>query len=497
MISVVCFLTFVAAINPYSHLNSMLLYTLLNNNVLILSLLYIYCIQGSCDITQRMNNMDTGTSEFSNVDDPPLSLAETFQFSASMEMTSTEGGLATNNTSVEDEMLSTPDNHGSIPLIQPLSQSPHVPGKIPHAVMTQSKLFAATFTSDDATVTQSPHDVDLAKINDALSQTAASTKETGTSELGHVDNPPLSSAETFQFSASMVTHSTTATDNNDTSANMTSTEGSLATNNTSVEDEMLSTPDNHGSIPMIQPLSQSPHVPGKTPHAVMTQSKLFAATSATDDDATVTQSPCDVDIADDLSQIIDADSATKVGDNVNSVCKADDSPSLKDSRSMGDLPPKLQSTSELPSTAEPILASNIEYPPHGKVVVDEIYGEEDYDDDVFEHDETSPLISKEQHRQPKTRQYLRSRHMLASGCSYNSTEDSKPLLKEEEGDETTSAPITASSWFSNFPVRSVISCLIKIGSGIGSLVLYCISIFRPPAEATNTEPANTRTNHIN
>ena len=135
-----------------------------------------------------------------------------------------------------------------------------------------------------------------------------SNMDTGTSELSNVENPPLSSAETFQFSASMITHSTTATANNDTSANMTSTEGSLATNSTSVEDEMFSTPDNHGSVPLIQPLSQSPHVPGKTPHAVMTQSKLFAATSATDD-ATVTQTAA----------------STKVKDNVNFINKTDDS----------------------------------------------------------------------------------------------------------------------------------------------------------------------------
>ena len=152
-----------------------------------------------------------------------------------------------------------------------------------------------------------------------------SNMDIGTSELGYVDNPPLSSAETFQFSASMVTHSTTATANNDTSANMTSTEGSLATNNTSVEDEMFSTPDDHGSVPLIQPLSQSPHVPGKTPRAVMTQSKLFAATSATDDDATVTQSPRDVDLAKINDALSQTAASTKVKDNVNVINKTDDS----------------------------------------------------------------------------------------------------------------------------------------------------------------------------
>ena len=303
----------------------------------------------------------------------------------------------------------------------------------------------------------------------------------------------------------METHSTTA--NNDTSAaNMSSSEGGLATNNniSAVEDEMFSTPDNHGSIPVIQPLSQSPHVPGKTPHAVMTQSKLFTATSATDDaTATVTQSR---DVDDDLSQITDSDSATKVEGDVNSVSKADESPSLQDSRSLDDIMPELQSASGLPSTAKPIPASNAEYSPDGNIVNDEICDDADnVDDDVFEEDETSPLISKEQHRQPKTRQHLRSRHLVTSGHSYNSVEDTQPLLEDgEEGDETTSAPSAASSsWFSNFSVRSVISCFIKIGSGIGSLILYCVSLFHPPAEEatntvpTNAEPDNTCSNRIN
>ena len=149
----------------------------------------VYCIQGSCDATQPMNNMDT--SGVSNVDNLPLSSAEPFQFTASMEthstppaanndtsanITSTEDGLATSNTSMEDEMFSTPDGHGSIPLIHPLSQSPHVPGKTPHTVMTQSKLFTTT-SAADATVPDSHH-VDIAQVNDALLQAAESDATT-------------------------------------------------------------------------------------------------------------------------------------------------------------------------------------------------------------------------------------------------------------------------------------------------------------------------------
>ena len=149
----------------------------------------IYCIQGSCDTTQSMSSMDT--NGVSNVDNPPLSSAEPYKFTASMEtysttptansdtsanMISTEGGLATSNTTMEDEMFSTPDNHGSIPLIHPLSQSPHVPGKTPHTVMTQSKLFTTT-SATDTTVPDSHH-VDIAQVNDALLQAAESDATT-------------------------------------------------------------------------------------------------------------------------------------------------------------------------------------------------------------------------------------------------------------------------------------------------------------------------------
>ena len=120
--------------------------------------------------------------------------------------------------------------------------------------------------------------------------------------------------------------------------------------------------------------------------------------------------------------------------------------------------------------------------------------EEDDDvDDDFEEDETSPLISKEHHGQPKTRQHLRSRHLVTSGHSYNSVEDTQPLLEEgEEGDEDNAPPKTpSSSWFSNLSVGSVISYLINLGSGIGSSLLYYISqVFRPRAVSANTKAAS-------
>ena len=99
------------------------------------------------------------------------------------------------------------------------------------------------------------------------------------------------------------------------------------------------------------------------------------------------------------------------------------------------------------------------------------------------------MISKEQHRQQETRQHLRSRHLVASGHSDNSVEDTQPLLEDDD-----SVPNTPSySWFSNLSVGSVISYLINLGSRIGSSLLYYISgLFRPRAVPTTTEAANSK-----
>ena len=134
--------------------------------------------------------------------------------------------------------------------------------------------------------------------------------------------------------------------------------------------------------------------------------------------------------------------------------------------------------------------SNAEYSPDGKAAIDKIHDDDD-DDDDFEHNDTSPLISKVQDSQPQTRQHLRLRQMVPPGRSYSSTEDTQPLLEEgEEGDEdTTQSKTTSSSWFNYFSVRSAISYLINLGSSLGSSLLYYISgVFHPRAEP---EPANT------
>ena len=222
-----------------------------------------------------------------------------------------------------------------------------------------------------------------------------------TSGVSNVDNPPLSSVEPLHFTASMETHSTTPAANSDTSTNMTSTKGGLAS-------------------------------------------------------------------------------------------KVDDPPSLKDSTTLGDVPPKLKSTSESHYTVKPLKASNTEYTPDCKAAIDKTYdddddndGDDDDDVDDSQHDETSPFITTKQQRQPKTRQRLRSQHIMASEHSYNSIEDTQPLI-EEEGDEDTAAPKTISSWFGYFSVRSVINYLISLGSGIGNFLFYYISeIFRPRTVSTS------------
>lgn len=205
------------------------------------------------------------------------------------------------------------------------------------------------------------------------------------------------------------------------------------------------------------------------------------------------------------------------------------SPSLKHSRSLGDVvTPKLKSVST-PST--PATDVSFELPPENVVLqgrvssfsmhdsnehpmLNELESSNtvkpmaafdaecsinittnevsDDDNDDSAHDESSPLISKRQPSQPKTRKRPRSKYFVASGRSYNSMEDTQRLL--EEGDEDDNMPKTASSsWSSNLSVRSVITYLINLGIGIGNVLLYYISgVFRPRTEATNAH-----NNHIN
>ena len=194
------------------------------------------------------------------------------------------------------------------------------------------------------------------------------------------------------------------------------------------------------------------------------------------------------------------------------------SPSLKHSRSLGDvMTPKLKSMST-PST--PATDVSFELPPENVVLQGRVssfsmndsndnqlindsgshdavkpmtefnsLGGIDIDavdeDDDREHDETSPLIGRKHTSQPKTRNRQRPQHKVASGHSYDSIEESQPLLAEDSDEDT-----TRKTTYWNFSVRSVVGYLINLGAGIGNLLYYYISeIFR-----TRPDPNN---NHIN
>jgi len=200
------------------------------------------------------------------------------------------------------------------------------------------------------------------------------------------------------------------------------------------------------------------------------------------------------------------------------------SPSIKHSRSLGDVvTPKLKSLStpstpaadvsfELPPdnvvlqgtvlslsmdsdqvesyyTPKTMVAMNTKYSINsrgGKAtdVNDDVDDDDDGEDDNLE---THPLISKGHSNQSKLRRRQRPQYKTTtSGHSYNSTEDSQPLLEDLDYEDTITQKTTSSSVFSNFSVRSVIGYLIHLGSGIGNLLLYCVSqIFHRRTEATN------------
>ena len=183
------------------------------------------------------------------------------------------------------------------------------------------------------------------------------------------------------------------------------------------------------------------------------------------------------------------------------------SPSLKYSRSLGDVAtPKLKSMST-PST--PTTDVSFELPPENVVLqgrvssfsmndsndnpllsemeshitIDDVSEAVD-DEDDREYGETSPLIGRGHPSQPKTRNRQKPQHKITS---YSSIEEAQPLLAEDSDEDNATA---SSSWFSNFSVRSVIGYLINLGSGIGNLLYYYISqMFRPRPDPNN--------NHIN
>ena len=140
-----------------------------------------------------------------------------------------------------------------------------------------------------------------------------SSMDTVVTDIGSVDNAPSSTPNPFLFTASEGQNSITS----GTSTTMTPSEGLTTKTLLEGSNQEFITPDNQNAIPLIQPLSQSPYVPGKTPHAAstMTKSKLFTSKTAS-----TTGSPsCNASVSTECyisSQITDSKSSTV--DNVAS-----------------------------------------------------------------------------------------------------------------------------------------------------------------------------------
>ena len=148
--------------------------------------------QQSSDTTQFMCSMDTVTSDISHVDNATLSTPKPFQFTASAELHSLPTVTSETSTNTmpiqdlstktllneDDDEFSTPDNQSGVPLIQPLSHSPHVPGKTPSATSTmiKSKLFASTTASSTVASTTASSSV----TTDSPSHYASVTEENNT-----------------------------------------------------------------------------------------------------------------------------------------------------------------------------------------------------------------------------------------------------------------------------------------------------------------------------
>ena len=151
--------------------------------------------------------------------------------------------------------------------------------------------------------------------------------DTVTSDISHVDNAPLSTPKPFQFTASAELHSL-PTVTSETSTNTMPIQDLSTKTLLKEDDDEFSTPDNHSGIPLIQPLSHSPHVPGKTPSATSTmiKSKLFASTTAS---SVTTDSPSHyasvTEENNTLPQNTDFNSFTALDDSLNVADKSTDS----------------------------------------------------------------------------------------------------------------------------------------------------------------------------
>ena len=177
--------------------------------------------QQSSDATQFMCSIDTVTSDISNVDNAPLSTPKPFQFTASAELHSLPTVTSETSTNTmpiqdlstktllneDDDELSTPDNQSGVSLIQPLSHSPHVPGKTPRATSTKikSKLFASITASSTVASTTASSTVASTTASSTVASTIASSTVASTTASSTV------ASTTASFTVASTTASSTVT----------------------------------------------------------------------------------------------------------------------------------------------------------------------------------------------------------------------------------------------------------------------------------------------
>ena len=96
-------------------------------------------------------------------------------------------------------------------------------------------------------------------------QSSDATQFTCSMDTTDNNNAPLSPPKPFQFTASAEVHSL-PTGTRETSTTITPIQGLTTKTSPKDNNDEFSTPENQIGVPLIQPLSQSPHVAGKTPH---------------------------------------------------------------------------------------------------------------------------------------------------------------------------------------------------------------------------------------
>ena len=114
-------------------------------------------------------------------------------------------------------------------------------------------------------------------------QSSDTTQFTCSIDTTDNSNAPLSPPKPFQFTASAEVHSLPP-GTRETPTTRTSIQGLTTKTSPKDDSDEFSTPENIIGVPLIQPLSQSLHVAGKTPHgtSAIVKSKLFTSAIASD-----------------------------------------------------------------------------------------------------------------------------------------------------------------------------------------------------------------------